>query len=842
MPQTETELRSLIVDAVMEVEAHLDRVAVIAVVDGLTPPLADLTRLARTLHRDPAVLTTDAGASCTAKIEPLIDALRVLGARSVVMPKCAICLTATSETYSRQLRNRVCQQCAMQRWRPEEATCASCGRVRPPVYKSRRGEALCRACPPEPDVDHAAGVREGIGQLNTGLPEATITAIVATFRAKVTLRQLNWILHDTPKVFTGAEPHVSAPSVQLAERLIAAGAAGIRTPVCPRCSREVPLGSTLDGLRCCNRCWRHQNARGSCERCGKERHLTNYHGAGQRICGTCYTHAAEHDRPCTNCGRVAFIAHRSGDTMLCRRCYRGPTAVCAYCKRERQCDRIKTGTPICQTCAAKRRAKEPCSVCAKVRLVHLRTEQGQPVCDRCGRKREACARCGHIRVVVGRLAGVGPLCGSCLETEPAYFVDCVQCGAHSRAYHRGLCNNCACPGVLTRLFSRDDSIGDPAAQIIAALLRHDRTAVLHWAEETKERRRLADAISGMDALSHATLDALPASNSVDWLRNVLVNAQALPPRDHHLHRTELFIKKRLEGIQHAEDRSTVRTFMEWHHLRKLRQKAGRRPLRFGHGAGARTEMTAIAVFLASLHESGSDLNSCVQADVDSWLVANPTKVQINQFLKWATKRGYAHNITAPTPPDRRTRRTLPAGDDERWQLIQRLIEDGEIEVRDRVAGLLVLLYSQQTSRLVTLTTSSVTVDENNSCTITLGDVPLSVPEPLAVWLLELVAHRRGYAAVDLGTNPWLFPGGRAGQHISAQRMGIRLKRIGVSPKLARNTALIALAGELPAVVLAKLLGFSVKRAVVWNAEAGNTNPGYAAAVARRNRVQLGDRS
>ena len=56
-------------------------------------------------------------------------------------------------------------------------------------------------------------------------------------------------------------------------------------------------------------------------------------------------------------------------------------------------------------------------------------------------------------------------------------------------------------------------------------------------------------------------------------------------------------------------------------------------------------------------------------------------------------------------------------------------------------------------------------------------------------------------------------------------MGIRLKRIGVSPKLARNTALIALAGELPAVVLSKLLGFSVKRAVVWNAEAGNTNPG-----------------
>jgi hypothetical protein len=48
-------------------------------------------------------------------------------------------------------------------------------------------------------------------------------------------------------------------------------------------------------------------------------------------------------------------------------------------------------------------------------------------------------------------------------------------------------------------------------------------------------------------------------------------------------------------------------------------------------------------------------------------------------------------------------------------------------------------------------------------------------------------------------------------------------------------AVIALAGELPAVVLAKLLGFSVKRAVTWNAEVGNTYPGYAAAVARRTK-------
>jgi hypothetical protein len=176
----------------------------------------------------------------------------------------------------------------------------------------------------------------------------------------------------------------------------------------------------------------------------------------------------------------------------------------------------------------------------------------------------------------------------------------------------------------------------------------------------------------------------------------------------------------------------------------------------------------------------------------------------------------------PTPADRRTRRTLLDGDDERWSLIQRLIEDSDLDTRDRVAGLLVLPDSQLTSRLVTLRADCIAVDENDNCTTTLGTDPLNVPEPVAEFLADLVAERRGYAAGAIGINPWLFPGGRTGQHLSAQQMGVRLRCVGVSPQLARNTALIALAGELPAVKLAKLLGFSVKRAVTWNAEAGNT--------------------
>ena len=227
------------------------------------------------------------------------------------------------------------------------------------------------------------------------------------------------------------------------------------------------------------------------------------------------------------------------------------------------------------------------------------------------------------------------------------------------------------------------------------------------------------------------------------------------------------------------------------------------------------------------------LATCRQADVDDWLVCNPTRPQIHQFLAWAVRRGHARDVKAPTPETRRTRQTLP-GDDERWQLIRCLVEDPDLETRDRVAGLLVLLYSQQTARLVTLKVTDVTV-EADVVKLRLGAMPLLVPAPVDRLITDLVQQRRGYAAVDVGANPWLFPGGRSGGHLSATQMGLRLRRIGIPPRIARNTALIELAGELPAAVIAKLLGFSIKRAVAWNIEAGNTNPRYAAAVARNYR-------
>src|SRR5258708_40299383 len=56
---------------------------------------------------------------------------------------------------------------------------------------------------------------------------------------------------------------------------------------------------------------------------------------------------------------------------------------------------------------------------------------------------------------------------------------------------------------------------------------------------------------------------------------------------------------------------------------------------------------------------------------------------------------------------------------------------------------------------------------------------------------------------------WLCPGGEPGQPISAYPLAERLRQLGLRPGQARSTALFGLATELPAALLARLLGIHI---------------------------------
>ena len=141
----------------------------------------------------------------------------------------------------------------------------------------------------------------------------------------------------------------------------------------------------------------------------------------------------------------------------------------------------------------------------------------------------------------------------------------------------------------------------------------------------------------------------------------------------------------------------------------------------------------------------------------------------------------------------------------RWEQARWLLHDS-LKPEDRLAGLLVLLYAQRASAISRLTLDHLQ-DDSNKVRLRLGREPVVLPEPLATLARQVAAARHGHAATgDRGTSPWLFPGGRPGRPISAFRMAEGLRELGIYSGSARSAALLQLATDLPAAVLAARLG------------------------------------
>jgi hypothetical protein len=147
-----------------------------------------------------------------------------------------------------------------------------------------------------------------------------------------------------------------------------------------------------------------------------------------------------------------------------------------------------------------------------------------------------------------------------------------------------------------------------------------------------------------------------------------------------------------------------------------------------------------------------------------------------------------------------------------------------------------LLYAQGTTAISHLTLDHVQAT-GQDVRLRLGREPITLPEPLDALVLQLVASRRGHAALgDPGTSRWLFPGGQPGRPISAHQLGERLHKLDLHPGQDRSTALFGLATELPAALLARLLGIHISVAVAWQRASSGDWTNYAADYSRRRRA------
>ena len=272
----------------------------------------------------------------------------------------------------------------------------------------------------------------------------------------------------------------------------------------------------------------------------------------------------------------------------------------------------------------------------------------------------------------------------------------------------------------------------------------------------------------------------------------------------------------------------------WHLLRRLRHRNHGQDTTHNQTVALRQHVRAATVLLDWLRERGLTLATCRQPDLDTWLASNDTthRREAGHFVRWATAHRLTHGLhfaaTKWAGPSR------PLDHEERWNQAKRLLHDDTLQPDDRVAGLLLLLYAQWPSAISRLTVDHVETT-NGQTRLHLGQAPVVLPEPLAALTLSLVATRRGHAVLgERGTSRWLFPGGQPGRPISSYHLGERLRLIGLRPAQARSTALFQLATELPAAILARMLGIHISVAVHWQKASAGDWTAYAAEVSRRS--------
>jgi hypothetical protein len=458
-----------------------------------------------------------------------------------------------------------------------------------------------------------------------------------------------------------------------------------------------------------------------------------------------------------------------------------------------------------------------------------------PVCQSCYtailRSPAGCARCQACLPLIARDQDGAGICGPCAGHDVDYT--CRQCGRAGYPYGHGRCAYCVLADRVKSLLTGSVGTIAPQLQPLGAAFAgvHQPFTAILWIRHSPNARLLASLAADGRPISHALLDELPPSRGLHYIRQVLVPTGVLPQRHEDLERVPSWLDHHLDGRppSHA---SLVRPFLHWHLLRRARRRASARRYPASAGRDLRRRVLVALELLAWLDDQGITLKELRQEDLDRWLDEEGTqrRYRIRYFLTWAAERGLTGKLAVPLIP-----RQQPAdflGDDERWQLLHRCLTDDTLPADVRAAGGLVLLFGLQAQRIRHLTADHIE-QQDDGIYLTAGRHPILLPPRLGVLMAELATRPPVRLMIPHGPRAprWLFPGRVPGQPIDNHSLTNQLNRHGISARPARNGALAALAADLPAAILAGLLGMHVSTAVRWVTYARRDWTSYLAAQA-----------
>jgi hypothetical protein len=159
----------------------------------------------------------------------------------------------------------------------------------------------------------------------------------------------------------------------------------------------------------------------------------------------------------------------------------------------------------------------------------------------------------------------------------------------------------------------------------------------------------------------------------------------------------------------------------------------------------------------------------------------------------------------------------------------------------RAAGALILLFGLQAQRIRYFCAEHVVAQDDNTY-LTTGKHPILLPPRLGAIMAGLADRPPIRLMIHHGPHAprWLFPGRVPRQPIDNHSLTNRRNRHGISARPARNGALMALAADLPAAIIADLLGMQINTAIRWVRYAGRDWADYLAARAAEQDKKSGE--
>lgn len=422
-----------------------------------------------------------------------------------------------------------------------------------------------------------------------------------------------------------------------------------------------------------------------------------------------------------------------------------------------------------------------------------------------------CPECGTHRLLPGRspIWGEQPVCVGCARIDDDFH--CHRCGVEGEFYRKKTCARCALTddlrGVLGLTEDGAEAEKAPLSVLLNALINSDRPeSIITWMRPEEVKDLLRRIGTGELALTHAAFDAERECKRTEHIRSLLVHHELLPDRDHYLALFTRWLEVKLDAIDHSEIRRPVETFARWHHLRRIRTISATGKSTRGPVHSSKQEITETIKFLTWLaQEHGRTVATCLQADVDEWISSGPTtRTLIRTFFVWAVKTKTASSIVIGFR-EAKTDRML--SQEQRLIWLRECLTEQVDTLPYRIAASLLLLYAQPIVKIAQLRTTDIVLTPME-LRINLGATdPSPIPEPFANLLREYLQHRTNLRTSG-AQSLWLFPGYRPGRHIHPGTMMDRLRDLGINLLSSRNRALRSLVQQMPAAIVAEMLGYS----------------------------------